>query len=142
MTPLERVTERVMCNGNPEDQNVPTPLLTLEEFFEGNDEVGSIGCNLDEFPHPSEFRELLTEIEKRDDVSDIRIQITCVDSPGEEWPFSDVIWIMTSADSDKVRTWFPDRLVPDETWTGWTAGIKFENVELKSHHQPVAVWYD
>lgn len=32
MTPLEQITERVMRHGHPEDREVATPLLTLEEF--------------------------------------------------------------------------------------------------------------
>jgi len=46
MTPLERITERVNRHGDVNDASTPRPLLTLAEFFEGNDVVGSIGCNL------------------------------------------------------------------------------------------------
>lgn len=41
MTPLERVTRRVSANGDVNDLATPRPLLTLEEFFEGNDASGS-----------------------------------------------------------------------------------------------------
>ena len=27
-----------------------TPVVSIEEFFEGNDDLGSIGCNLYEHP--------------------------------------------------------------------------------------------
>jgi hypothetical protein len=36
MTPLERITERVNRNGDVDNAATPRPLLTLEEFFEGN----------------------------------------------------------------------------------------------------------
>lgn len=142
MTPLERVTERVMRQGNPEQRAVPTPLLTLEEFFDGNDFVGSIGCNLMSEPEPQQFYELLQSIRSRSDVSDVRIQITCVDDPGEDWPFSDTVWVMTSADPREIGSLFPEDLAPDEVWIGWTEGVKFEEYEILSGHHPVAIWYD
>lgn len=141
-TPLKRVTQRVMRNGNPEDRSVPTPLLTIEEFFDGNNFVGSIGCNLMSEPAPDEFLTLLQEIRDRADVSDVRIQITCVDNPGKDWPFSDTIWIMTSASPEAVRQLFPDELAPDEVWEGWTDGIKFEPCAITPGHRPIAAWYD
>lgn len=139
---LQRVTRRVFKNGNPEDREVPTPLLTPEEFFAGNDEVGSIGCNLPSVPHPNRFAQVLEGIREREDVSDIYVQVTCVDSPGEEWPFSDTIWIMTSEDPATVRSWLPDDLAPDECWQGWIKGYKYEPVEIAPGHHPVAIWYD
>jgi hypothetical protein len=142
MTPIERVTERVLRNGNPEDRKTPAPMLTLQEFFEGNDCVGSIGCNLDNAPAPDEFWELLSALAKRDDVSDIRIEITALDAPGEEWPFSDRIWIFTSANLDEVESWFPQHLAPDEVWVGFGPSQKYEQVDFPSGHQPIAVWYD
>jgi hypothetical protein len=142
MTPLERVTERMMRNGNPEERSVPTPLLTLEEFFDGNDFVGSIGCNLDSAPEPTEFFELLQAFRQRPDVSDVRIQITCVDDPGNDWPFSDTIWIMTDREPSEVQHWFPDDLAPNEVWEGWTNRVRFEECPLTPGHKPVGVWYD
>jgi hypothetical protein len=132
----------VFANGNPEDRAVATPLLSLEEFFEGNEDVGSIGCNLEKCPPPSEFYALLKEFRDRPDVSDVRVQITCVDSPGEEWPFSDTVWIITAASEDTVRSWFPDELLPDEVWTGWIDGQKYDDLDISPGHHPVAAWYD
>ena len=139
---LRRVTERVFVNGHPEDRKVPTPLLTLVEFFEGNREAGSIGCNLDCYPDPAEFYRLLREISERPDVSDIRMQITCVDTPGVEWPFSDTIWIMTSAGPKEVMSWFPAHLSPSECWSGWISNYRYEPVDIKIGHAPIAAWYD
>lgn len=141
-TALARITARVTINGNPENRKVPVPLLTLEEFFEGNDETGSIGCNLPACPEPKELYTLLASIRSRPDVSDVKIQVTCLDDPGKMWPFSDTVWIMTSADELAVASWFPDRLAPSETWTGWTEGRNFEPLEIAKGHHPVAVWFD
>lgn len=141
-TPLARVTARVMINGNPEDRKVPTPLLTLEEFFEGNEEAGSIGCNLDSYPEPSEFFSLLTGIRSKPEVSDVRVQITCLDDPWKQWPFSDTVWIITSVDPENVKSWFPVHLAPSECWQGWIERTLYEPIEIKYGHLPVAAWYD
>ncbi len=37
MKPLERITQRVNRHGDVNDPATPRPLLTLAEFFEGND---------------------------------------------------------------------------------------------------------
>ena len=141
-TALGRVTRRVTLHGNPEAPGTPVPLLTLEEFFEGNHEVGSIGCNLPSVPAPSQFYSLLKDIRDRPDVSDVRVQITCLDAPGEEWPFSDTIWVVTSADETAVRSWFEGQLAPDEVWTGWQPNTRYEDIEIADGHLPVAIWYD
>lgn len=142
MTPLQRVTERLMRNGDPEERSVPTPLLTLEEFFDGNDAVGSIGCNLPTVPEPRELYGLLAEIRAKPEVSDVRVQITCVDDPGNDWPFSDTLWIITAAAPDTVAAWFPDHLAPDEVWEGWSPRRKFEDCPVRDGHRAIAVWYD
>jgi hypothetical protein len=100
MTPLERITERVSRNGDVNEAATPRPLLTLAEFFEGNDVDGSIGCNLNPPPTAAEFYELLKGIAARPGVADVRVQVTMFDAP--EWPFSDTVWVITSASPQEV----------------------------------------
>ena len=45
MTPLERVSARVSRLGDVNKKGTPLPLLTIAEFFDGNETIGSIGCN-------------------------------------------------------------------------------------------------
>jgi hypothetical protein len=47
----------------PEPQLVP-----IEEFFDGNDDLGSIGCNLPEHPGIAVFRDILVGLTLRPDV--------------------------------------------------------------------------
>ncbi len=42
---LERLMKRINRNGNIKDRTTPRPLLTLEEFFIGNNDHASIGYN-------------------------------------------------------------------------------------------------
>lgn len=142
MTPLTQITERVMRYANPELRTVPTPLLTLEEFFERNDFEGSIGCNLISRPAPDRFYDLLRSVRSKLSVSDVKVQITCVDHLGRDWPFSDTIWIMTDSSPSDVQRWFPDDVRPTSTWAGWTKGTLFESCAIVEGHEPVAVWFD
>ena len=141
MTPLERVTERINRNGDIEDRDTPVPLLTLTEFFSGNEIVGSIGCNLIPTPLPSEFHELLASISRRSNVADVLVQITMFDNP-DEWPFSDAVWIITSAMPEEVAGWFSEAVRPDECSQGWSEGVTFEPYIIPSGMHPVCCWWD
>jgi hypothetical protein len=141
MTPLERITERVNREGDVNDASTPRPLLTLEEFFDGNDVVGCIGPNLTPVAEPSDFCDSLKDIANRENVADVRVQITEFDDP-ESWPFSDVVWVITNAEPEEVKSWFDEGLRPDECWSGWTTGILFEPCLVPPGMKPVACWWD
>ncbi len=141
MTPYKRITDRVNRNGDVNDPATIRPLLTLSEYFEGNDDFGSIGCNLSPPPGPAKFYEVLKEISARSDVADVRVQITMFDDP-EMWPFSDTIWIITNAAPQAVAGWFDAAILPDGCSSGWTAGVTFEPVAVPEGMQAVACWWD
>lgn len=109
MTHLERITERISRRGDVNDPATPRPLLTLEEFFEGNDVSGSICCNLSPMPEPAEVR-------SRPNVADVRVEVAMFDMP--EWPFAETVWVITSASSDDVKSWFESEMTPDDVWSG------------------------
>lgn len=139
MTHLDRITERVKRLGHPDEPDTPRPLLTIDEFFEGNTEVGSMGCNLDSAPAPEAFYSLFRTIAQRPDVKDIRVQITAFDVP--EWPFSDTVYIMTSATPEEVAGWFPEHLKPDETWVGFV-DQPYEPYQIPNGARPIGCWWD
>jgi len=138
MTPLERISERVMRLGHPDDPKTPRPLLTLSEFFDGNSHVGSICCNLDPLPTPAEVYTLLKGIAARPDVADIRVVITQFDEP--EWPFSDTVYVMTTATPEEVASWFDETLRPDDFCEGF--GGTYEPYMPPPGFRPVALWWD
>jgi hypothetical protein len=116
--------------------------VTLEEFFDGNTDPGSIGYNLPDPPKPKEFYDLLKRFLDRPEVSDVRIAVMDHEDL-ERWPSTDTIWIITSASPDQVRSWFPARLAPDETWDGFDkAAAKFEPYEVPKGMRAVGAWYD
>ncbi|MDD9940468.1 MAG: hypothetical protein OXU20_05335 [Myxococcales bacterium] len=140
MTPLERITRRTTQFGHPDAEGTPTYLLSVEDFFDGNEVAGSIGCNLDPMPAPAKFRQALELVAARPEVVDVRVQITSFDDP--DWPFSDTVWIITSADEEVVRTWLPEALAPDDVWTGWQPGVTYEDCPVPEGYSPVACWWD
>lgn len=140
MTPLERITERVSRLGHPDDQATPRPLLSIAEFFEGNEEVGSIGCNLLGEPAPAEFYDLFKKFAERSEVKDIRVCVTQFDVP--EWPFSDPVYVMTTATPDEVMSWFPEELAPDEVWQGFVPSQSYEPYTIPPGAVVVGCWWD
>jgi hypothetical protein len=71
-------------------------LVSIERFFDGNGDAGSIGCNLMEHPGIDVFREVLTGLLKRPDVKAVYAQIAELD-PGEgSWPFTDTVVVIGS----------------------------------------------
>jgi hypothetical protein len=75
MTPPHHLIMRINRKGQMSDLSVPRPLLTLEEFFDGNDQYGSIGCNLPDCPTPHEFYEVFKQIRVTPEVADVRVEI-------------------------------------------------------------------
>jgi hypothetical protein len=140
MTGLERITARVNRQGDPSDPSTPRPLLTLAEFFDGNDVVGSIGCNLSPTPTPSQFHALLSAIAARPDVGDVRVQVTMFDDP--EWPFSDTVWVITTAHAATVASWFDEGVAPDAVDEGWQEGVAYEECTIPTGIRPVSCWWD
>jgi hypothetical protein len=139
MTPLERITKRVNQGGDANAPETRRPELTLEEFFEGNDVVGSIWCNLSVELEPPDAYEILKVVRSRPDVADIRIEITMFDDPA--WPFSDTIWIVTSASPDDVRSWFDEDVAPDECDCA-VDDVTREAFDVPKGMRAVRCWWD
>jgi len=140
VTPLERITKRVNRDGDVNASDTPRPELTLEEFFEGNQADGCICCNLSPMPSPADVHALLERIRARDDVADVRIEITMFDDP-DFWPFSDTVWIVTSASPDDVHSWFDDSIAPDEC-DDWAGEIAREQFPIPTGMHAVRCWWD
>jgi hypothetical protein len=120
---------------------IQNPMLTLEEFFEGNDDGGSIWCNLQEAPEPDEVYTMLKAIRSRPEVDAVYIMVTQHDGPGS-WPFSDTVWVVTSTDPDAVVEWLPEGFRPDDCWEGVPDHFNVEAVPVPEGKKLVALWYD
>jgi hypothetical protein len=134
--------ERISRHGDINDPETLRPMVTLEEFFEGNGDWGSIGCNLPDPCSPAEFHALFRSIRDRDDVHDVRVEIQ--DVPDEtSWPFTDTVWVVTSATAAEVESWFEERVRPDEVLDGMASHHPAaEPLDVPAGMRPVGVWWD
>src|SRR5262249_39184512 len=89
MDARKRVDLKAKLSAQPEPK-----IVAIDEFFDGNDDEASIGCNLFEHPGVDVFRRILLDIRGRADVVAVYAQISEVD-PGEDyWPFADWVFVV------------------------------------------------
>jgi hypothetical protein len=126
---------KVELAAQPEPQTI-----SVERFFDGNDDLGSIGCNLIEHPGIDTFRDVLTGLLRRPDIEAVYAQISELD-PGEGcWPFTDTIIVVGTIPVDELRS-AVSALEPDEVAPAEDFGVSPSIAER--HGSPVlAVWWD
>ena len=117
------------------------PVVSLEEFFEGNKEVASIGCNLSPHPGVATFYSVLRAIREREDVQDVLVAITD-DMGDEEWPFSDAVYVLTRASAKDVQRWAAV-LEPDpDPAEDYFPAPPARAPALLPDHRVVTLWWD
>jgi hypothetical protein len=116
-------------------------LVTLEEFFEGNDDGGSIWCNLPSAPEPDAVYRILRSIRERSDVADVRVMVTQYDGGDDEWPFSDTVYFVTAASAENVVSWLGEDCAPDEA-SILTTVQSGGPLTIPQGHKVVACWWD
>ncbi|MCL2309057.1 MAG: hypothetical protein FWC42_02105 [Proteobacteria bacterium] len=140
MNHLEKLTARIAEQhaAHGEDAEI---VVSLEDFFTGNDDPGSIGCNLgEEQPSINRFYETFLEIRNRPNVQDMLVRIYSQDDP-DEWPFTDTVYILSSATTAEIESWVSP-LLPDEVIPEWMYGKPPEAPELQAGMTPYSVWWD
>lgn len=125
-----------------DDTNNPTPypVVSLEDFFEGNEDLGSIGCNLIDHPGVDTFYKILKDVRERDDVQDVLIIINQIDKC-LDWPNSDSLYILTSCSKEQVSEWVK-RLQPDDIAEGWVWEKPPAAPQPKEGYKVYWVWWD
>ncbi len=121
---------------------MPEPqAISIERFFDGNDDPASIGCNLAKHPGVQAFRDVLTGLARNPGVEAVYAQIFEVD-PGEEyWPFCDTVLVVGAMPATELRTAVKG-LKPDEVHAVEREDLP-ENVAHKHGAAPVlAIWWD
>lgn len=118
----------------------PSPVVSLEDFFEGNEDIGSIGANLIEHPGIETFYRVLKEIRKREDVQDVLIIINQIDEH-LDWPFSESLYIFTSCSKEQVSEWVKP-LKPDDIAEGWIWGKPPAAPQPKEGYKVFWIWWD
>lgn len=119
----------------------PEPLLVpIEEFFDGNDDLGSIGCNLIHHPGIETFRKTFDALKSRPDVEAIYAHISELDAGPTCWPFSDTIIVFGRIAAKELKRALAP-LEPDEV--GPVVEFNVEPQILARHSAPALVaWWD
>jgi hypothetical protein len=139
MSAREKLIAKIEAQGAPSSDN--EVVVSLEDFFNGNEDPGSIGCNLgDEQPPIAEFYGVLKAIRSRQDVQDVLVRIYEYDDPSS-WPYTDTVYIITSASTDQVESWV-ESLKPSEIYPEWMYGKPAAAPEPKAGMTPHSVWWD
>jgi hypothetical protein len=119
----------------------PLPhLVPIERFFDGNDDAGSIGCNLTDHPGIEIFKSTLIRLAHRGDVEAVYARIAELDPGEDSWPYTDTIFVVGAIDLGELRK-ILEPLQPDEVADGKHFGVP----SLIAQHQPAAVfgaWWD
>jgi hypothetical protein len=140
-TKRTELIERVKALGLPR-RDRPLPLVTLEEFFVGNDDYGSIGCNLTLMLGPQFFFEKLKSIRSQPNVQDLLVEVTEVEEEDSGiWPFSDRVYIFTDGTAEDVTHWTAG-LQPDAIDESSSHGGHGCAAELKPGYRCYGVWWD
>jgi hypothetical protein len=100
----------------------PPPVVSLEEFFEDNDDPESIAVNLADLPGVGFFYEKLKAIRANPAVKQVLVNIYDLDPIiVGGWPYSANVHILTSAAEDTIQAWAAE-LRSDGAMKGWPYG--------------------
>jgi hypothetical protein len=117
------------------------PIVPIERFFDGNDDLGSIGCNLARrHPGVDAFRDILTGLLRRPDVHALYAQIFELD-PGEgSWPFTDTVLVVGEIPVVELSR-LVSALMPSEVETAENFGIS-PSIAARHGAPVIVVWWD
>ena len=133
ITKRNRLVEQLSVQAEP-------LLLPIEVFFDGNDDLGSIGCNLPEHPSIATFRETFARIAGRSDVEAVYARISEVDPGDDCWPFADTVFVVGAILASELAAELTT-LEPDEVASAEDAMVLA--VLAQKHSSPVLLaWWD
>jgi hypothetical protein len=115
-------------------------LVPYERFFEGNDDVGSIACNVEAHPGVAWYYDTFKRIAANPGVKAIFVEISDVsqvEDNDDSWPFSDKVHVVTKARDKQIEAWRrelqADEVMPVEEIAG---------LEVPKGYRVQAFWWD
>jgi hypothetical protein len=112
--------------------------VTLETFFEDNNDYASIGVNLyPDQPSPQSFYEVFKKIKASSKTENIFVRIS--DADDVDWFYTDAIYIIGDWNADDIKEITKD-LQPDEIYDDWMYG-KPVNVP-QTNSKVLTLWWD
>lgn len=125
------------------------PVVSLEEFFDGNDDNFSIAANLNPHSGVATFADVLQRVRAQNDVQDLFVEIhECPDPDDSEdddiWMTSMVVFIITSASLQEIQDWLKS-LSPSLVHEGWHVAdgvsVPVADDELWAGMRAVRIWW-
>ena len=115
--------------------------VPLDLFFNGNNDQGSIGCNLgDEQPPIQAFFRSLKELQQDPGVQSVFVRICAVDDD-ISWPYADTIYVITSLAKEEIEVRVTG-LRPSEVVADWLYGKPDAVPEPAPDFQVFSIWWD
>jgi hypothetical protein len=118
------------------------PIIDIDDFFDGNEDAGSIGCNLDMHPGIGVFRDILCGLKKENGVKEVLALVTEIDPGEDSWPFADTVYIFGDIDIGVVKA----RLAPLEPTEvdriGFFASSELKNMAKAKNTKLTVAWWD
>lgn len=105
----QRLLERI---GDLSDPQTPLPIVTLEEFFEGNDYQESIVDKSNVEYQPQILYSIFRQFREIDGIHDVLVEIKEIGKP-DLWPVADTFWVIAEFDPRHYREHWPA-----EFWEG------------------------
>lgn len=167
--PSEALMEKIRLQGisadSPDDES--HAVVSLEDFFVGNDDFGSFAPNVilppppvpprlwsklrrllrpavGELPGPSAFYELFQRVRDRDEVQDVLVEIKELvqEADGRLLPWSDTVYVLARASKEEVARWLEGPLHPDDVIEGYGEEKPPAAPELDDGVKVFAAWWD
>ncbi|MFI5711170.1 hypothetical protein [Kribbella sp. NPDC051620] len=138
---LAELHAEIARQGGYDDGAGAEPVVSLELFFDGNEDPASIGCNLPDHPGPARFYEVLSAIRDRPEVDSVWVGVSEVTGP-DDWPFSDHVYVVTTVSPFEVASWAVP-LSPGEPGDDWWNGVPpLQEIEIPPPARLVTLWWD
>jgi hypothetical protein len=115
-------------------------LVSYERFFEGNDDVGSIACNIEAHPGVAWYYDAFKRIAADPAVKAIFVEINDVnqvEDDNDSWPSSDKVHVVTKASDKRIEAWRQE-LQADEVGPV----EKAEGLEVPEGYRGQVFWWD
>ncbi len=136
MDPRQSLLKRI---GDINNFDIPRPLVTLEEFFEGNEDSRSLRWGVRPSPSPQELYAFLQSLRDRQEIINVLMEIAELETP-DAWPCSDAIWILTRLSLGGLKRLVPDRYHPDQ-WRNYPPGHAVELINIPEGAMAIAMVY-
>ena len=116
-------------------------FVSVEDFFDGNEDTGSIGANI--YPEPPSLREFYYTFKKfKHSPKTDKLLIRIADIDEIEWFYTDMIYISGNYTLAEIKKMFK-QLKPDEIYEGMMYDNKPSNIpQIKPGNKAYSVWWD